>query len=129
MNRKTWVAPFLALLMIAPWRTSAGQRKPLTESDLLRLLEGGVYCGRVAMLVQERGIAFSPTKRDLELLQAAGADEELRRTVVVAQQTRPGDTLESADTKPLIIWHQVNGRWHWHCIAHCSKYREHREEP
>jgi hypothetical protein len=30
---------------------------------------------------------------------------------------------------PSIIWHQVNGRWHWHCVAHCSKFRAHGEEP
>jgi hypothetical protein len=40
-----------------------------------RSLAGGVYSDRVATLARERGIAFSPTKRDLELLQHAGADE------------------------------------------------------
>jgi hypothetical protein len=35
----------------------------------------------------------------------------------------------AANQKPLIIWHQVHGRWHWHCLAHCSKYRGRHEGP
>jgi hypothetical protein len=130
MSSKVWVAGILAFL-VASGRIGAGQTgRPLTENDLLRLLAGGVYCGRVSMLVRERGIAFSPTQRDLELLQHAGADEELRRAVLTAQQNNPsGDTSEPADAKPTIMWHRVGGRWHWHCVAHCSKYRSHPTEP
>jgi hypothetical protein len=128
-NPRVWVAGLLALLIVAPWRTSAGQKQPLTESDLVRLLAGGVYCGRVAMLVRERGIAFSPTKRQLELLKQAGADEELRRAIA-AQGTTPGRyTLEPVEARPLIIWHRVDGRWRWHCVAHCSRYRGHHAGP
>ena len=86
MTGEVWIAGFLAFLIIAAAPTNAGQKRPLTESDLLRLLAGGVYCARVAMLVRERGIGFSPTKRDLELLQHAGADEEVRRAVVTARR-------------------------------------------
>jgi hypothetical protein len=35
----------------------------------------------------------------------------------------------AADTKPSIIWHQVDGRWHWHCVAHCSEFRSHSGSP
>jgi hypothetical protein len=33
----------------------------------------------------------------------------------------------SAHPKPSIIWHQVHGRWYWHCVAHCSKFRHDHE--
>jgi hypothetical protein len=131
MSRKLSIATLLVCLIIVPAPTGAGPRaRSLTENDLLRLLAGGVYSGRVAMLVRERGIAFSPTKRDLELLQHAGADEELQGAIVAARRTKPGrDTLEPAEAKPVIIWHRVDGRWRWHCVAHCSNYRTHHAEP
>ena len=128
-SRKVWLAGLLALLIIAPCRTSGGQQRPLTESDLLRLLSGGVYCGRVAMLVRERGISFSPTKRDVNLLQKAGANEELERAVIAAREVSPVTDKNAADAKPLIIWHRVNGHLHWHCVAHCSKYRGYHTKP
>ena len=127
MSRKLWIAGLLACFIIVPELAGA---RPLTENDLLSLLVGGVYSGRVAMLVRERGIAFSPTKRDLEMLQHAGADEELQGAIVAAHKTRTGrDALEPAEMKPTIIWHRVNGRWRWHCVAHCSNYRTHHAEP
>jgi hypothetical protein len=129
ISRKVSIAGLLAFLTIAPLQAGTGQKgRPLTENDLLRLLAGGVYSDRVATLVRERGIAFSPTKRDLELLQHAGADEELRRAVIAAKQTTIRDTVEPADAKPSIIWHRVDGRWRWHCVARCSKYRSHPAE-
>src|ERR1700741_2078339 len=99
MSRKSSIAMLLACLIIVPAPTASGPRaRPLTENDLMRLRAGGVYSGRVAMLVRERGIAFSPTKRDLELLQHAGADEELQGAIVAARRTKPGcDTLEAAE--------------------------------
>jgi chemotaxis protein MotB len=42
----------------------------------------------------------------------------------VSSQSRP-----ATDAKPSIIWHQVDGRWHWHCAAHCSKFRSRHESP
>lgn len=123
---KVCAAVLLALLILGPGATAAGQNpRPLTESDLLTLLAGGVYCSRVATLVRERGIAFSPTKRDLEQLQHAGANEELQRAIIAAQETKPDRERLGPDATPVIIWHQVDGRWHWHCVAHCAKYRGH----
>jgi hypothetical protein len=60
-------------------------RKPLNESDILKLLAGGVYSGRVATLVRERGINFKPTKRYLESLRRAGADKDLERAMAAAR--------------------------------------------
>lgn len=58
--------------------------KPLSESDLLNLLAGGVYSSHVATLVREHGINFKPTNRDLELLRRAGADHQLERALAAA---------------------------------------------
>src|SRR5690349_21378581 len=131
ISPKAWIAGILAFLISVPGWTGVGQKsRPLTNNDLLTLLAGGVYCSRVAMLVRERGIAFSPTKRDLELLQNAGADEELRRAVIATQPTSPTrDRLEPTDAKPAIIWHQLGRRWRWPCVAHCSKYRGRHAQP
>ncbi|MBV8772040.1 MAG: septal ring lytic transglycosylase RlpA family protein, partial [Deltaproteobacteria bacterium] len=63
--------------------------KPLSESQVLKLLDGGVYSGRVATLVRERGINFEPTNRDLELLRRAGADNELERAIAAARVEYP----------------------------------------
>ena len=124
------LAGLLAFLLVAPGPTRAGQNgRPLTESDLLTLLAGGVYSDRVATLVRERGIAFSPTKRDLELLQHAGADKELQSAVLAAPESLHVTTKEPTDAKPVIRWHQVDGHWHWHCVANCAKYRHHPAEP
>ncbi|GEM_PF-3068314 len=35
------------------------------------------------------------------------------------QDTSPQSTYQ----KPSIIWHLVDGRWRWHCVAHCSRYK------
>ncbi len=48
----------------------------------------------------------------------------------VSPPSRPAVTVKlAANPRPLIIWHQVHGRWHWHCLTHCSKYRRHHESP
>ena len=123
MRHKIWVAGLSVVLLVAPWSIAAGQKRSLTESDLLKLLAGGVYSDRIATLVRERGIAFSPSKRDFQLLENAGANQELQRAVEAAQARSSVSDQEPADAKPLIIWHRIDGHWHWHCIAHCSKYR------
>jgi Protein of unknown function (DUF1329) len=87
-------------------------KRPLTENDLLQLLAGGVYSRRVAVLVGRRGLAFSPTRSDIESLRRAGADEFLLTTVVATSVRSPrkpnprSNKLESqqkidVDRKPL----------------------------
>jgi hypothetical protein len=82
-----------ALLTISSSSAMAAQKKPLSKSDLLGLLEGGVYSGRVAALVQERGIAFLPTAAYLESLRRAGGDEGLLHAVTTAHRvaSQPSD--------------------------------------
>ena len=43
-------------------------------------------------------------------------------------RVRP-QSLPATEAKPSIIWHQVDGRWHWHCVAHCSKFRSRHQSP
>jgi hypothetical protein len=93
MRRKLLVAVLSALLLISPAPTRAWQKRPLTRSDLLRLLDGRVYSGRVTMLVRERGITFWPTQRYLEMLRRAGADKQLLGAVVTARRI----TLQTAE--------------------------------
>jgi len=80
------VALILIFAPIRPARVHAAQGKPLTQSDLLKLLSGGVYNSRIAAIVHDRGIAFPPTKRNLDLLQRAGADSVLRHAIIAARR-------------------------------------------
>ena len=76
---------------------------PLSESDIVKLLAGGVYSGRVATLVRERGINFKPTKRYLESLRREGADQELERAIAAARLehiSNSGDPLGMRQLTP-----------------------------
>ena len=63
--------------------------KALSESDLLKLLAGGVYNGRIAALVHVLGINFVPGPHDLELLNHAGANRALLHQVLTARRVLP----------------------------------------
>ena len=65
--------------------------RPLTESDIVRLLEGGVTSARVATLVSERGVGFDPSAEVEHRLRQAGADDAL-----VAAVTRAAAPPEEA---------------------------------
>ncbi len=63
----------------------AAQKKGLTENDLLRLLNGGVYNARIAQLIHDRGITFVPSSHDLAELRLAGANLALLNAVESAR--------------------------------------------
>jgi hypothetical protein len=90
----------LSMLTVAPTSSASDQKRALTKNDLLQLIAGGVYSRRVAALVQERGLAFSPTKSDLKLLRRAGADEFLLKIVAKTQVRPPGDTVSQVKQAP-----------------------------
>lgn len=71
----------------------AQMRRALTKTDLIQLLDGGVYSERVATLVQERGITFAPSDRDLDALEEAGATRVLLQAVISARQVLPQQAL------------------------------------
>lgn len=79
----------LALLTNLPGPARAEGRRALTQSDLLELLNGGVYSERVATLVQQRGIAFVPTDQFLAALKDAGAKRDLLHAVLSARRELP----------------------------------------
>jgi hypothetical protein len=137
MRRILLISMTLALIAVCHVTAAAAASKTLSENDLLKLLAGGVYNDRIASLVHDRGINFVPTANDLELLQHAGANEDLLHEVMTAPRVLPQVTQHPAEPplqlhltpqsnpKPSIIWHRVDGSWHWHCVAHCSEFRNH----
>jgi len=49
----------------------------LRKGDILSLLQGGVPSARMAALVNERGIAFTPSDDDIKEIRAAGGGDDL----------------------------------------------------
>jgi hypothetical protein len=60
--------------------------KALSKADILSLLQGAVPSERVAEIVKERGIKFTPTLEDLNDLRTAGAGDDL---IQALQQAGP----------------------------------------
>lgn len=79
----------LAVALVCHLGRGAAASKSLSENDLLKLLQGGVYNARIASLVRYRGINFVPTRHDVALLQRAGADQELFHEVLTAPRMLP----------------------------------------
>jgi hypothetical protein len=55
--------------------------KALSKQEIISLLHGEVPSSRVAELVGERGIKFSPTDADLDQIRAEGATDELIQAI------------------------------------------------
>ena len=139
MRKEPLIFTMLIIITVCQVTAGAAASKTLSENDLLKLLAGGVYNARIASLVHYRGINFVPTAHDLELLQRAGANEALLHEVVIAPRITqdPPDpspqlpqlpqlhVTPQSNPKPSILWHRVDGHWHWHCVAHCSEFRSH----
>jgi len=60
--------------------------RALSKPQIIALLQGGVLCPRIANLIKERGIKFTPSADDLADLRAAGSDDEL---IAAIQQAAP----------------------------------------
>jgi len=60
--------------------------KALAKAEIISLLQGAVPASRVAGIVNERGIKFTPTADDLNEIRAAGGSEELIQAI---QQAAP----------------------------------------
>jgi len=60
--------------------------RALSKPQIIALLQGGVLSERIAAIIKERGIKFTPTADDLDDLRAAGADAEL---IAAIQQAPP----------------------------------------
>jgi len=60
--------------------------RALGKEEILSLLHGSVPCARIAEIISDRGLKFTPTAGDLDEIRAAGGDEELVQTI---QKARP----------------------------------------
>jgi hypothetical protein len=89
VTRKLLISLALAVAMFCNTGRAAEGTRTLSESDLLKLLAGGVYNARIGSLVHYRGLNFVPTSHDLELLRRVGADQALLHEVVTAPRVLP----------------------------------------
>jgi len=71
------------LRFIVNYTPKAAPQNPraLGKPDIISLLQGSVPSARVAEIVKDRGIKFTPTAEDLNDLRTAGADDELIQAV------------------------------------------------
>jgi Protein of unknown function (DUF1329) len=99
MRLKPLLLTVAAVFILCLRNVDAGQ--PLSQSDLIRLLESGVYSDRVAFLVHERGVTFYPTQDDIEALRRAGAGQGLLHAVARAHPSAKRGLLPSVTQQPL----------------------------
>jgi len=55
--------------------------RALGKQDVLSLLQGSVPSGRIAEIIQDRGIKFAPSAEDIAEIRAAGGDDELIKAI------------------------------------------------
>jgi len=66
-----------SVTLLFPLAHGQKTREPLTEGDVMQLLQGGVATQRVGKLAQEFGIAFEVSRAAERNLRSAGADDQL----------------------------------------------------
>ncbi|MGD1101115.1 MAG: PEGA domain-containing protein [Terriglobia bacterium] len=95
-------ATFLAFLMVAAVRAAAAQNgKPLSQQEVLELLEGGVPSARVSSIVDDRGINFRFTDEIEQKVRDAGGADDVVAALRRASQRRA--ETEQPRTGGLII--------------------------
>lgn len=62
--------------------------KALGKAEIISLLQGAVPSSRVAGIVKDRGVKFTPTAEDLNDIRAAGGDDELIQAIQQAVPPR-----------------------------------------
>ncbi len=92
MKLRTCISILLLVIIsafsAAAQTTSSTPQKPLTRAQILALLAGDVPSSRVAMLVQERGIDFTPNDAFLGQVQKGGGEDDLVSALHSAQVTK-----------------------------------------
>jgi hypothetical protein len=63
----------------------------ITKQQIIELLRGGVQSSRIASMVKERGINFSPTADDLNAIRSSGGDERLIQAIQQAAANASGN--------------------------------------
>lgn len=72
----------LGLALTGPSHATAQQAQPLTKTELVRFLSGGVYAtDELATLVRRSCLSFDPTERDREDLRSLGAGEPVMAAI------------------------------------------------
>jgi hypothetical protein len=61
-------------------------QRPLKKEEILELLRGDVPTGRIATLVEDRGIDFEPTDEDFQALRKLGAQDDLVEAIGKAKR-------------------------------------------
>src|SRR3984893_14038303 len=80
------VAVFVFSLSLAAFAApSSSEPQSVDATQLVAWLIAGVPSSRLVRLVQERGVTSIPTKEQVRLLESAGADANLIRTLTVAK--------------------------------------------
>jgi len=84
--------------------------KPLSENQVLGLLQGGVANQRIEQLVRSRGIDFSPSNKILKQLQSAGARSALLNVLQAASQTLSPQAEAFANNREEAARYQARGQ-------------------
>jgi len=75
--KTTFVARYTPTVILSSQTTNHPNGKGLTKAEIVGLLQGGVASSRVAQIVAERGINFTPTDGDFSDIRAAGGGDDL----------------------------------------------------
>jgi tetratricopeptide (TPR) repeat protein len=68
---------------------------PLSERQIEGLVRGGVYSGRIALLIGRRGIDFKPSQNYLQTLRKEGAQDGVIQALLAASPAAPVSTDDS----------------------------------
>lgn len=102
-------ALFYSQIFITPICAAATlDARPITNTELVAWLTGGVSSGRMVRLVDERGLARSLSKDQLRQLEAIGAEANLIRTLKAAkaQAGGAGEPISPVLMKAAIAAHE-----------------------
>jgi hypothetical protein len=79
------------LVFIVHYTPKAAPPNPraLDKQDIISLLQGGVPNARVAEIIKDRGIKFTPTADDLDEIRGEGGNDELIQAIQQAAAPRP----------------------------------------
>lgn len=90
---------FLAALQTAKHPVQDNVKKPLNQIQVFVLLAGQVPSQRVAMLVRERGVDFTPSNEYLREVRLGGGDDELVTALKSVKVTKPATVDPGAQAR------------------------------
>src|SRR5579872_1853384 len=116
------------------WLTRASERRRLSSSRasfMKLLLSIAFMVSAVAASAPEvwAGSELLPNALPPTRLVVASPSASALPLSVSSEPDLAAPVGPAEDAKPSIIWHLVDGRWRWHCVAHCAEFRSHSESP